>query len=74
MLGADRVLQSLLDVPAEVMRVDGVDAAVHETEAVGRADDRFTINVEDRAAMDGDAFQVAAEALPRVSEFRFNGG
>jgi hypothetical protein len=48
----DKAAQLKLNIPAKVVRVDCVDAANHETKAIGRAYKCVASNFEDRAAMD----------------------
>jgi hypothetical protein len=43
---ANRFLQTPLDMPPEVVRIEMIDAAVHEAEAVGGTDNRFAVDVE----------------------------
>ena len=50
-----------------------IDAAVHEPETVGRANDGVNGQVEDRPAVDGHVGQIAAMPLPGVGEIVFNG-
>jgi hypothetical protein len=54
--------------------IEQVDPAVHEAEAVRRADDRVARDVQDRPAMDRHAGQVAAMGLPGISQIGLDGG
>ena len=53
------------DLPAKVKRID---ATVHESETVGRTDDRITGDVQDKAVMDLNKLQIAAEPAPRFRQ------
>jgi hypothetical protein len=44
---ANQVLEPFLDLPPKMLRVQHVDAAVHEPEAIGGADDGIAIHVQD---------------------------
>ncbi len=63
-----------LDRRAEVVQVEGIEAAVHEAEAVGRADHGIAGDLEDSAPMNGEPVDVAAKLLPRPDEGVFHGG
>ena len=49
-----------------------IDSTIHETVAVGRADNRIDDQVDDRAAMNRYIGQVAAMSFPRIREFFFD--
>ena len=68
----DERLQALLDLPAEVLAVEHVDAPVHEAEAVRRAHDGIDAEVQDGAVVDADAVEVATPALPRLGQGRLH--
>src|SRR5947209_19837884 len=70
---ADQLLEPVLNVPSEVVRVAVVDPPVHEPEAVRRADDRIYGQVEDGPPVNAHVGQVAAVSLPGVGEAAFDG-
>lgn len=53
-----------LEFATEALQVEGVDAAIHEAKAVRGADDGLAIQIENRALVDLDEVEVAAELLP----------
>jgi hypothetical protein len=65
----DHVLDAVLNFVTEEAQVVGIDAAVHESEAVGRTDHCVTRDVEDRTPVDLDEIETTAEALPGSGEF-----
>src|SRR6201995_4148140 len=56
----------MLNVFAEPLPVQRVDAPIHDPKGVGGADQRITVHVEDRVVVNGDDFQVATELLPGI--------
>lgn len=70
----DQGLQTGLEAPAEVVAVEPVDPAVHEAEAVGRADHGVEPQVEDRPPVDLHTRQVAAVAVPGIGQGGVHGG
>ena len=71
-LVGDHRLEPLLDRGPELVRVHGVDPAVHEPKAIGRTYDRIRGNVEYRSAVNGNEWQIAAPALPRIGQLCIN--
>jgi hypothetical protein len=72
--GANQLLQTLLHLPAKPLRIYGINPTVHEPEAVGGADQRITVRVKNRSAMDADAVNVTAEALPGSHQWLIDSG
>jgi hypothetical protein len=65
-------LQSLLNVPAEVVGLAMVDPAVHEAEAVGRTDYRIAVDFENRTMVNRNAWKITAESLPSFGKLCFH--
>jgi hypothetical protein len=56
----------------EVVYVQRVNAAVHEAVTVGGTDHGISRDIQDRVAVDGHEWYVAAEAFPSIGEPRLD--
>jgi hypothetical protein len=72
MLAHNKLLKPLLNFPAKMLAIQHVNAAIHEAEAVSGTHYRIARKLKDRAALNLHEIEIAAEALPGVSEFRFH--
>ncbi len=64
----DLPAHAYLNGGAEVVEIERIDPPIHEAEAVRGADDGIAVDIQDRAAVDADAVDIAAEPLPCVRQ------
>lgn len=64
----NNLLQSLLDDPAEVLRIRVVNPAIHETKTVGGTHDSIAMHIENGALKNGDSRKVTAKSPPSIAQ------
>src|SRR4051812_26249673 len=58
----------MLDLPSEMIAIESVNATIHESEAIGRADDSIDGQVEDRPAVYRHVGQIATVEFPSIGK------
>ena len=66
--------EARLNVGAEVIKVESINAAVHEAVAISGTYDSIAFYIEDRSTVDGYEIKVATESSPCVNQRFFDSG